>query len=333
MSLTAQTKTAITQAVSDYVEAHSLTQLEKLSKVSRKYLKHIQAGEYQYENQHVDAQTQKMKTRMVNISDAPFKKLARLFDIELQYAGNEAVKAAPESLDFHWKTKSFKMISARCRMAQRDAKRVLIDGFSGAGKSYALQHYAENHSKVIYVRASSDMKAGHLLEEILKALGEQFFARGNRGKINQLEMLLTHEKGWLLIIDEAEDIQLPIYKVIKAIADFTQGECGFVLCGIGIKALFERKNRLQKTPFMQLRRRFFGNRLEFPKMLKDEIVSICKAHGITKNSAIIWFQKEVEDFDMMVNYVRDILKMCQLNHIQPEQLTSKVLQEFFYGNN
>jgi DNA transposition AAA+ family ATPase len=208
----------------------------------------------------------------------------------------------------HWETFNFQQVQLISKRAQRKKMRVLLEGDTGSGKTYGLEHYQIHVDKVIYIKATRSMTERNLLQAILKKLSIRDDIRGARNMINAIRHTLTGTPGYLLIIDEAEYLKNNLFHVIKEIADFTEGKCGFILSGLGISSIIKRHSERKRMGFPQLRRRFFPNRVVLPDRIeRSEKEKICMDSGITDKTAINVISQICNDFDMLSQVVSEVI--------------------------
>ena len=195
--------------------------------------------------------------------------------------------------EIHWETENFKTVQNLCKSAQNKRKIVLLDSEdSGLGKTYGLEYYATYNDKVIYVKCTSSMGAKDLLNEILYKLGVKEVPKSPKAKLDMIREKVLGSPGYLIIIDEAEDIKSGLYKIIKEIIDFTYLRCAMIISGMGLIEKIGRLANKQRVGFPQLKRRLFSNRAMLRRIGKQEIADICEKHGIANRSAIQWFQRD-----------------------------------------
>lgn len=226
---------------------------------------------------------------------------------EYFYRIAEAIGLAHRSgSGLHWETYNFQYVMRACKRAQGKRMRVLLEGDTGHGKTYALDYFQIHFDKVIYIKATHSMTERNLLQAIAKKLGIGDI-RGARNTINAIRHALTGTPGYLLIIDEAEYLKPNLFHVVKEIADFTEGKCGFILSGLGISKTIKKLANKGRMGFPQLRRRFFPNRILLPDTIeKGEKEKICLDSGITDRTAINVIQQYCNDFDMLSQVVNEV---------------------------
>lgn len=136
-----------------------------------------------------------------------------------------------QSRGFYQSMDAGNMIRA-CDDARRDEALVVIVGQSGFGKTYALK-LASKRDKTLYIESNESMSCRDLVEGILAGLG----IRAVNGSIWQKARTaiehLNEQRGWLLIIDEADKLisRNTIKKVELLRSIFDQAKCGLVLAG------------------------------------------------------------------------------------------------------
>lgn len=104
----------------------------------------------------------------------------------------------------------------------------VIYGDAGIGKTLALQRYAEENPGTIFITVNPTISNSQaILEELVEKLGKQEF--GNRRKLRRTVVSTLKDSGRLLIIDEAQHLQMSALETLRSIYD----ECkiGLVLCG------------------------------------------------------------------------------------------------------
>lgn len=233
------------------------------------------------------------------ISDAMFYKLAS----SIGYSVDQ---------ELHWTTDNFNKIIQACKSAQSKKKIVLLDSeLSGLGKTYALEYYASKNDKVIYIKCVKSMSPKDMLDEILSKLSIKEAPKGIYGKLNAIRQKVTASPGWELIFDELEYLRIPSYPILKEIIDFTYGKAAIVCSGLGIVAKIEKLAKKKREGFPQLKRRIFTCITYANPISKKEMVSICNQHNIMVKTAQEWFINNVQDYQMLSEYIKDALYVSQ----------------------
>lgn len=297
--VTTNQKDRVQEAIKAYLVNSSQNELAQKCGVSAATLSYIRRGEY-----------------MINespISDSQFLKLMEFFKLH-ETEGQQTL---------HWNTENFTRIQNVCIVAQRDKRRALLDGFSGAGKTYALEHFYRNNRQVIYQKCTSSMKKKDLLWEIMDKLKIQTDRKGDKAFMDAIRAKLTGQAGWLIIFDECEDVPSALYKAIKEIEDFTRGVCGLVVCGMDLERKLRRLAEKGKEGFPQLKRRLFANVVKLHAVDRRAIVAVLNEMAITDRNTVNWFVQNVEDYDMLNQYLSDCLSALNgdVSKITPETLT------------
>lgn len=292
-----KTKQKITERLIAWLEESEERSMRKVSEelgISNLYVSRIKNGIYEIEQK---------EGKPTQIRDEFFHRIAE--HIGLSHRSHTGL---------HWETTNFKSIQKVCKAAQSKRLRVLLQGDTGHGKTYALDHFQIHTDKTIYLKVTRSMTERNLLEAILKKLGHRDFPRGNREKINAIRYALTGTPGFLLIIDEAEYLKPAIFHVIKEIADFTEGKCGFIMSGYGLISKIQRLAEKKREGFPQLRRRFFPNRMLLAERIENsEKRQILTEAGITEATAMNVILQYANDFDMLSQMVADIVAFQKTN--------------------
>lgn len=289
-------KEQITKSVNEWIDENnperSGKKLADKSGVNMAYVSQIRNGKYEH-NGSV-------------IKDYTFIKIA------------EAIGFLLPDFALHFETEAFKLLQRVCEKAQNGHKIVTLDSLeSGAGKTYGLEWYKNNADKVAYAKCTSTMGAKDLLDEILLRLGysSKDFPKSTKAKMDMIREVVTKSKGWLLIIDECDDIKMGLFKLIKEIIDFTRTKCGLIVCGMGVVAKINRLAEKRREGFPQLKRRLLANKVMMPSVSKTNMEILLKESGITNSSAIKWFQDNVEDMQMLAEYIKDALEVAKRENV------------------
>lgn len=130
----------------------------------------------------------------------------------------------------------------------------IVIGRSGLGKTFTLKHYAKNRDKVAYIECDDMMSCRDLIEAIEKALDLPRSYGTNWNRINNIRDFCNINKGYLIIIDEADKLISKFtqkkMEILRGI--FDQADVGMVIAGEP-RLEVEIKNYLNR----------FANRIDF----------------------------------------------------------------------
>jgi len=183
-----------------------------------------------------------------------------------------AMPAAPAWID----TPTGRRIHAVLMFAQAAGDLGCIYGGAGLGKTTALHAYAAA-SPNVWVSTMSPAHGGvsSALEEIAETIG----LRGIPGRAARLQRELVNRlsnTGGLLIVDEAQHLNMRSLEAIRAIHDATG--VGLVLCGN--EAVFARlTGGSREATFAQLFSRL-GKRLRLTKAAPGDVDAMADAFGV-----------------------------------------------------
>jgi len=109
----------------------------------------------------------------------------------------------------------------------------IVVGKSGLGKTFALRHYAKLQ-RVAYVECDDTMGQRDLVEAIERALGLPSAVYGTVWRrVNEIKNFFNTNKGYLLIIDEADKLVSKYtqkkMEILRAI--FDQSDVGMIIAG------------------------------------------------------------------------------------------------------
>lgn len=280
-------KKQITDKAREYMQLHGLSQnaLAEKAGINKAYMSKMLAGVFVFENAGRTPSP---------ISDENFYKLANAAEFLLEYVP-------------HFKNDNYARIMNACSLAQNNHRRVLVDSReSGLSKTYTLEKYAREYEDVLYVKCTSLMKGKDLIQLLLDKLRISFATRAsNTEKLEAItSKMLT--PGFLIILDEFENVAPDMFRVLKDIEDATYNKCGLVLCGMGITQELENASKRQKKLGPQLWRRFRGNRIKLGGFKKQYVIDGCADCDITDGQVVQYLCDRVLDFAMLAEYVKDI---------------------------
>lgn len=178
------------------------------------------------------------------------------------------------------KTSNFNAIQDACTKARAMRMMVGIIGFSGAGKTTALNHYYESEQNTYKIVCARTMRSKQFLAEILRSMGVNYTASDylmTRRIIDEL----NRKESPLLIIDEASKLSQNALMYIQDIWDGIEHNGSIVLAGVDY--LFTNIKKWSDKGKVGMPE-FYGRVflwLELRKPTKKEIKSICEHNGLT----------------------------------------------------
>lgn len=201
-------------------------------------------------------------------------------------------------------TSNFTTIQDRCNEARNQNKMIGIVGYAGAGKTFALRKYYENHSNTYLVTCSRAMRNKQFLAEILKGFGVSFLASDYEMTKRIIEEI-NKRKNALLIIDEASKLSANSIMYIQDIWDGVEDNAGIILAGVeyllsNIKKASD-KNKVGMPEFFS-RVNQWQSLIE-PKRV--EINSLCEHNGITDKNTIKTLYR-LSNFRLIRNAIQNL---------------------------
>lgn len=284
MVFTHEQKTKIIpDALSRYLQEKGICVAEfaKKSKVTRNYVDVILMGGLKFQN--------------TVISDRYYQNICDFIGLTIE---NEVWK--------HFDTDNYAIVTGAIDNARKRKRRIIIDGDTGSGKSYACHAYKKAVPQGTYiVTFSGSGNPRELVKNIAEVVGVD--AIGTAGTIinNIVQELTKKDYNTVLVIDECEHIQeKPGYiNHIKSLADGLEGKCGFVLCGMDINYLMETKYNYKKQNYRQTYSRF-SKRVFCTENIYEDINRICEELKLSP-SVCTWLKNNAKDFRVLREMVED----------------------------
>lgn len=288
-----QKTTEIPNAINRYLEEKetSQAQLCKNADVGVAYLSHILQG--------------KLHIGQTEIKDKYYLAFCKAIDYKLTL---ETWR--------HFNTVNFMLMINELKKAREKKERLVLDGDTGAGKSYACAKYKQVYPNNTYVVTCSAIEnSKEFTINIAETVGVE--THGTAGTIiKRVVKELLKKDDAILIIDEAEHIgkKSGYINVIKSIADMLEGKVSVVLVGMGIADILKRGFDRNKQNFRQTARRF-AKREKCTDNISEDVINICQELGIKNKPAQNWLANRMRNFGelkaLLVDAIDEATKIKQ----------------------
>lgn len=202
-------------------------------------------------------------------------------------------------------THNFLTIKNACNEAREFKKMISIIGYSGAGKTTALQHCYQKNANTYLVTCGRAMRTKQLLSEILKSLGVNYLA-SDYEMVRMIIDELNKKESPLLIIDEASKLSPNALMYLQDIWDGIEDNGGIIIAGVeylinNIKKGAE-KNKMGMPEFYGRVSKWIY--LQLPE--KKEVEAICINNGLTDKD-LIKSMHRIGSFRLMRNVINNHL--------------------------
>ncbi|SHJ75164.1 DNA transposition protein, AAA+ family ATPase [Hymenobacter daecheongensis DSM 21074] len=265
--MTEDRKVQIARGLVKYIEDHkdagmSQNKVATVCGMSAATISHIIAGKW-------NAVPAQGGTRTTTVTDAIFLKIEAALGL---------------TADF-FETDNYAAIFGACMDAKVRKEWRIIDGLTGAGKSFAVERFARTQPRETFlIRCKNTMNAKEFMQAIARAVGA--CEVGTRHRICQsiADRLLTMTHP-LLIIDESEALFKRTseggFGAIKDICDEVKGRVGIVLVGANdfLEQLRLRAMNLRSC-FPQLVSRFATAPVALEVLSRADVELIAPAFGV-----------------------------------------------------
>lgn len=202
-------------------------------------------------------------------------------------------------------THNFLTVKNACNEAREFKKMISVIGYSGAGKTTALQHYYQKNANTYLVTCGRAMRTKQLLSEVLKSLGVNYLA-SDYEMVRMIIDELNKKESPLLIIDEASKLSPNALMYLQDIWDGIEDNGGIVIAGVeylinNIKKGAE-KNKMGMPEFYGRVSKWIY--LQLPE--KKEVEAICINNGLTDKD-LIKSMLRIGSFRLMRNVINNHL--------------------------
>lgn len=213
--------------------------------------------------------------------------------------------------DFILGTSNYNTIQALCDEALTKSKMIGVVGYSGAGKTTALEAYSNGRSNVYYVRVTKSMNAKQFHSSILNEMGVEGkdFGTSLYDLINNIAYRLNYNGlNKLLIIDEAGKFKASFLEYLHELRDKTLDTTGIIIAGPEYfkKNLIKWKGRGVIGIPEFYRRVNYWEELDPPS--KTEVRGFCNQCGIEDEDFVSELTKVCENFSDILNGIEIYLQ-------------------------
>lgn len=289
--ITEAQKEQIAQAAIDYAISNGwvsekttgVNQMAQFTKVNVAYISHIMRMDFTYRDSKANVDKPIADRWFIQIADA---------------IGIKLVKEYWPHVD----TPQFKAIDLELREAlATSATRVLICE-SGSGKTYTVDRFRKEFpNRVFVITCHRYDTINDLIEKMAEAINYKLYDRRTSRRLSSINVQLyqmgkTDGKKPMLIFDEAENLTLTTFQMLKAMYDTIKWTCATVLIGTDQLITTMDKLKSKNKPGMpQFYRRFkagirhiepmdknfdvFLSEMPYPASFKKTIRCICENYG------------------------------------------------------
>ena len=234
-------KNQIIQLAQEWATRHNMSQsdLAKHTGINAGYLSNMLRNQYSTE----------VAGKEVPIGDKWFAILSSAlgFSLKKQYW-------------FTVQTKEFNQMIHELRVAKNDSRVITIINETGYGKTYCIEKFMNIHPQHTYrITVNSMYKVRDIINDLAEALGTSI-KYNTIDSLRQITVRLRQLKmsGYqpLIIIDEAENLKLPVIQMLKGLYDNLIGYASIVLIGTSqLIDLMDKMKRSNKNGAPQFYRR------------------------------------------------------------------------------
>ena len=223
-------KEQIILGVSEYAKTNRISnnEMARLTEVNPSYISNMMRNNY---NIVVDG-------KEIPIGDKWFFKLAEWANISIKKSYWGTVR-----------TMQFIQILPVLEQAKQSSRVSVIIAPTGSGKTYAVDKFCHQHPQYVFkITVNSVQRLPDVLKELIDKVGVQFPQFSVAGKlsaiIDKIRVFKRNGHSPMIIIDEAENLPLPVLKMLKGLYDGVHGYGSIVL--IGTDQLIHKLDRLRK---------------------------------------------------------------------------------------
>lgn len=156
------------------------------------------------------------------------------------------------------RTPMFVHVEQQLTLCQEQALSGILCDYAGIGKTHAAKCYAREHSNAVYIDCSQVKSKQRLVRQIAKEFGVNHTGR-YADVYEDLVYYMRSLQGFLVILDEAGDLDYAAILELKALWNATEGSGGWYMIGAdGLRQKIESNLGRKKVGYAELFSRFGG---------------------------------------------------------------------------
>ncbi|MBQ9149477.1 ATP-binding protein [bacterium] len=219
-------------------------------------------------------------------------------------------------------TSILKRVFNAANMCQMRGKMGVCYGSPGIGKTTAILEYQKQNAGVIYVDPFEKTSARAVLEQIASQLRVNYYPTITMdafcaGVIKKLE-----KNKCIIIVDEAENLRVDIFKILRKIHDRTRENCGMLFVGTEELSILLQKVKYG-FPYISSR---IGYIERLDRLKIDDVEKLVKQYFPNTKSAIINLMAKTGNYN--ARNIQNLMDLCldimQSNNI--EELDADVIE-------
>lgn len=224
-----------------------------------------------------------------------------------------------KKLDFAETSIATRVFNA-AQMCQVQGKMGIVTGMPGIGKTTAIKEYEKRMGSVILVDPFEMSNARTILKQIADVLKIQCHNNMSVNDIAEVVVNRLKRNKFLIIIDEAENVKIEVFKIIRKIHDRTEGALGVLF--IGTEELFYLVQKVRNGfPYISSR---IGYLEQLNNLDDNDIEKLVLQIFPNIDKSLI------RDIGVRANYkarsVKNILDLCvSLTQSLNEKINSKII--------
>lgn len=220
----------------------------------------------------------------------------------------------------HQNTPQFKEIIYMLESCKKQGTTAMIIGSTGIGKTYAIDKFCNQNQKHTYrITISSLYKLVDIVNELTEKIGidapqiNTMQVKSFKYRMDKIvaELIAINENGGfpIIIFDEAENMEMAVLKMLKALYDALKDHCAIVLIGteqLDNKMLNLTKRNRDGIP--QLYRRFKAGRRELKKIKPADYSRFFEAHNIADKNLQLLLAQLCTNYGELHDYLEPVLR-------------------------
>lgn len=184
-------------------------------------------------------------------------------------------------------TGAFSEISMALANAQEERNTIWIVGEAGCGKTTTARRYEAENAEVFYILCAEDMKKGDFVREIAQRIGCKTEGKNIRELWSGIMDAFLGMSDPLIIFDEADKLTESVFLYFISMYNRLEDHAGMAFLSTDyICRRMSNGLRHQKKGYNEFYSRIGRKYFELEDTTAADVVSVCRANGVTEEDAI-----------------------------------------------
>lgn len=198
-----------------------------------------------------------------------------------------------------WKTvqtNDFNRLSTILADAQSNSMAFAVTAPAGSGKTNTSKVYVSNNKNAYILQCSEFWNRKYFLSQLLSAMGRDAGGYTVAQMMTEIVRVLKSRANPLIIMDEADKLSDQVLYFFITLYNQLEDSCGLVLLATDhLEKRIRKGLKINKKGYKEIYSRIGRKFIELNGVGQTDVIQVCKANGVEKDSAIGRIFKDCEN--------------------------------------